>query len=477
MRFGYLDFTTVIKRKIALEAELRLNRRTAKELYLAVHAITRDAVGRLAIDGSGETVDWLLEMRRFPDHALLADMADRGEISCDMAARLADHIIAFHADAAVTANDGAKARFLAVIAGNAASLAMFGDILPTAETAQFCDLHRMAVTAMGTLLERRGAAGRVRHVHGDLHLANIAMIDGEPTMFDCLEFDEKLATTDVLYDLAFLIMDLWYRGLRTEANIVFNRYLDRSPDDEEGVPLVALFVSVRAAVRAHVVAAPATRAGASPELARSARAYLDLAIATMLPSGASVLAIGGFSGTGKSTLARMLAGGIGRVPGARIVRSDVMRKRLAGVTPETRLAASEYTPSSGRRVYAAVIKVAVGLLDTGQSVVVDAVFADPGERAACASTAMSNGARFKGMWLVAGASKRSWRVSKRRGDASDAGVEVALAQVTVDPGPLGDWITLSADAPLADVVAAATAVLQDDEIRNYPASGKISDLI
>ena len=463
VKFGYLDFTNAARRGEALKTELRLNRRTAAGLYLEVHPITRDTAGQLAISGTGETIDWLLEMRRFPDDALLADMADKGQIGLDIAARLADRIVAFHAGAAIAANKGAQARFLSVIEGNAVGLAAFADILPTDAGLRLCAAHRTAVCNLGALLDSRGAGGRVRHVHGDLHLANIAMIAGEPTMFDCLEFSEALATTDVLYDLAFLLMDLWHRGLRREANMVFNRYLDRSPQDEDGVALIALFVSVRATIRAHVMAAQAAHPGAAPDLALAARAYLKLALRTMTSRDASILAIGGFSGTGKSSVARELAGDIGRIPGARIVRSDVVRKQLAGVLPEARLDGAEYTPASNKRVYAAVNNATAGMVAAGQSVVVDAVFARRSERAAIAQTATSGGWRFKGLWLVASNPSRCSRVGKRTGDASDADVTVALAQANVDPGPLGEWITLSADAPLDRVVAEASAILRCNE--------------
>lgn len=179
----------------------------------------------------------------------------------------------------------------------------------------------------------------------------------------------------------------------------------------------------------------------------------------MMPCNASVLAIGGFSGTGKSSVARALSGDIGRVPGARIVRTDVLRKQLAGVSPETRLDVVAYTPASSERVYAAVIKATAGLLAADQSVVIDGVFAKSAERAAIAQTATSNGSSFIGIWLVASDPKRCSRVSDRIADASDADVDVAMAQANVDPGPLGEWITLSAEAPLDDVVAAAAAIL------------------
>ena len=439
VRFGYLDFSTADKRRDALCAELALNRRTAPDLYVDVVAITRDRAGHFAIGGTGEPVDWLLRMQRFPDDALLVRFAKQGVLGFDILMRLTDHIVGFHADAEVARCDDAATRFESVIDGNAASLTNYSKILSPKAATCLCDRHRSAVSSLSTLLDDRGRAGRVRHAHGDLHLANIAMIDGEPTMFDCLEFSPELATIDVLYDIAFLIMDLWQRGMRTEANIVFNRYLDLSPADEGGVTLMPLFVSVRATVRAHVMAAQAARADNDPALVAQARAYLDLGMTAMDDVPPRLVAIGGLSGTGKSSMARLIGGDIGRVPGARILRNDVIRKRLAGVSPETRLDRASYTAAAADRVYEALDAAASAMLASGQAVIADAVFAPPAERDAIESVARAASCRFDGVWLMASDRTRQARVTQRQADASDADAKVALAQSHLDIGDLGIW--------------------------------------
>lgn len=459
VRFGYLDFSTIDKRRDALRAELLLNRRTAPELYLDVVAITRDSAGHLLIGGTGEPVDWLLRMRRFPDDALLVRLAEQGVLGFDILTRLAGRIVGFHADGEIAHCENAAARFKAVIDGNAASLANFPETLVPKTASSLCDMQRSSASALSTLLDDRGRAGRVRHAHGDLHLANIAMFDGEPTLFDCLEFSTELATIDVLYDIAFLIMDLWQRGMRTEANVVFNRYLDLSAADEGGVALMPLFVSVRATVRAHVMAAQAVRAGNDPGLVAQARAYLDVAMAAMDAVQPHLVAIGGFSGTGKSSLARSIGGDIGRVPGARILRSDVLRKRLAGVAPETRLAASTYTAAAADRVYEALDAAALAMLASGQAVIADAVFVPPAEREAIENVAKSASCRFDGVWLMASDRTRQTRITQRRADASDADAKVALAQSHLDIGDLSTWRSLSADGALDAGVADLRALL------------------
>ena len=184
----------------------------------------------------------------------------------------------------------------------------------------------------------------MRRGHGDLHLRNVCLFEGRPTLFDCLEFSDELASVDVLYDLAFLLMDLEHRGLADFANLVLNRYLDLTGEDD-GLAAMPLFLSLRAAIRAHVTAAAMERAaqpGAKPAMGAEARSYLDLCARLLRPRSCRLVAIGGLSGTGKSTLAAALAPSLG----ARVLRSDVIRKRLFDVAPETRLPASAYTPRS-----------------------------------------------------------------------------------------------------------------------------------
>ncbi|MEO7689255.1 MAG: AAA family ATPase [Sphingomonas sp.] len=457
VRFAYLDFSTPDRRRAALDAELVLNLRTAPGLYLAVHPITRDAAGGLALDGPGDAVDWLLEMHRFPDGALLDEIAGTGALEGQLLVQLADAIVAFHRDAAPALEADGAAILRDIVAGNQVSMALFPEILPPDLTDRLCAAHLDLVGRHAPLLDRRARTGRVRHGHGDLHLANIALIEGHPTLFDCLEFDPALATIDVLYDLAFLLMDCWRRGLHAEANILFNRYLDRSPEEESGMALLPLFLSVRAAIRAHVLAAQSQRAGDDRALADMARAYLRLAEKVVRDQPIRLIAIGGLSGTGKSAVARALAGSFGPPPGARILRSDVMRKRAAGVAPETRLTSDHYAGAVSARVYATIDRLAAAALAQHCAVIADAVFARRDERDAIEVVAERKGVPFSGLWLETVEAIRVRRVTTRQADASDADARVVRAQRTTDIGDLDGWRTVDANAALPEVVAAAMA--------------------
>ncbi|WP_404710402.1 AAA family ATPase [Sphingomonas sp. MMS24-J13] len=461
VRFPYLDFSTADRRKSALEAELVLNRRTAPSLYLGLHSINRVSEGKLAIDGPGEPIDWLLEMKRFPDEALLASIVANGGLDDPMAMRLADRIACFHASAAPVPTAGGADAIRAIVAGNRESMARYPRILPPAEVEALRIAALDAIHDAAALLDARAKAGRVRHCHGDLHLANIVMLGDEPTLFDCLEFDAALATIDVLYDLAFLLMDLWVGGWRRPANVVFNRYLDVSPDDEAGAALLPLFMSIRAAVRAHVHAAMAENPEDQP--AQRARFYLRCALDLMEPGAARLIAIGGLSGSGKSTLARALGGSIGAPPGARILRTDVLRKQIAGVTPETPLPGASYTAAASRAVYRRLEDEAAAMLASGRSVIADGVFADRAERDAIEGVATAAGAPFDGLWLAAATETRAGRIAQRTADASDANVEIARRQATLATDQLGRWHCIDAGDGPAATATAASAMLGGSE--------------
>ena len=468
VRFGFLDFSTVDRRRVALEAELRLNRRTAPGIYRAIHPIRRDGTGRLAIDGAGVTVDWVLEMHRFPDDALLEAQLEHGQVGVADLRSLADRLVLFHAAAsgAAASPDGA-ARIAHVVDGNARSMAQYPGILPPAEAQALTALHRAEVERHRLLLQARGATGRVRHCHGDLHLANIAMLDGILTPFDCLEFDDRLATVDVLYDLAFLLMDLWRANHREAANILANRYLDRSPEDEEGMALLPLFMSIRAVIRAHVEAAEAKRTGGA-DAAAAARRYLALARVLLIASPPRVIAVGGLSGSGKTTVSRMLAPAVGRPPGARHLRSDVLRKRMAGVAPEVPLDAAAYAPEASERVYAELFRLAGVALRAGQSAIADAVFGTHGQKAAIAAVAVANGSAFAGIWLDLPEGQRLKRVEERGPDASDADAGIVRQQTRApDAGP-GDWISVPAVGTPEELLAAVKARLPRSGVSDVP---------
>lgn len=424
---GYLNFASSAKRRDALAAELRLNRRTAPDLYIALHSVTCAADGTFTLDQDGAAVDWLLEMRRFPDDALLAERADHGAIPDALLITLADDLVTFHAAAEVQLGASGADRIRGVADGNAERLVLYPTLLEPQLVSIVIDAIASRINAQAQLLDLRAARGRIRHGHGDLHLGNIAVIDNKAVPFDCLEFDPGLATSDVLYDLAFLLMDLWTRGLRREANLVFNRYLDRSDEDEAALALMPLFMSIRATVRAHVLATFADQGG-HDEAGQEAATYLAAAEQLLTGAPAQLVAIGGLSGTGKSTVARHVAASVGAAPGARILRSDVLRKRLAGLAPETPLDRATYTKEASEAVYAALGRLAREALESGHAVIADAVFGHAQEKAGIAVVAAQVSRPFHGFWLDLDERYRLLRIAGRRSDASDATAAVARQQ-------------------------------------------------
>jgi uncharacterized protein len=440
--FSYLDFSTPALRRRYCEAELRLGRAMAPQLYRAVHAVTRESSGRLALDGAGPPVDWLVEMRRFDQETLFERLAKRGALTPALMRELADVIAAFHAAVEPAPQWGEAAAVRRLIGEIVSNLGHAGTF-PAAELVKLAANFDEAFERNHALIERRNLAGKVRRCHGDLHLRNICLIEGAPVLFDPIEFSEAIASTDVLYDLAFLLMDLIHEGLGALANLVFNRYLNRT-DEDDGLPILPLFLAMRAAVRAHVSAAA--------DETNRARSYFRLAGALLEPGRAMLAAIGGVSGTGKSTLAQAVAADLGRVPGARILRSDVIRKRLHGVAPEQRLPNSAYDKATSLRVYETLNRKATAALAAGQAVIADAAFLRPEERAAIAAAA---GADFAGFWLTAPKPVLARRLAMRRGDASDADLSVLNRQLAQDHGAI-DWIRLDASG---DVAALARVVL------------------
>jgi uncharacterized protein len=298
-----------------------------------------------------------------------------------------------------------------------------------------------ALARMSALLDQRAHAGKVRRCHGDLHLRNICSFDGHPTLFDCLEFDDDLATTDVLYDLAFLLMDLWHLGLRPEANWLFNRYFD-IVDEADGVSLLPFFMAARASVRAHVSAV---------QVFREASAYFELASALLNPRPPQLVAVGGLSGSGKSSVAEAAAEQLGPPPGARVLSSDRIRKRLYGVPAETRLPDDAYQPHVSERVYAEQARAAAAFLKNGHAVIAAAVF-DRAEDRRRIEAAASDAILFNGFWLEAPLDLLIERVNGRVGDPSDATPIIVRQQARRATPP--EWHRLSSGGTLVNTTAA-----------------------
>jgi aminoglycoside phosphotransferase family enzyme/predicted kinase len=457
VRFDYLDFSTPERRRILCDAEVRLNRRTAPALYRGVKAVTQERDGTYALAGKGRAVDWIVEMNRFPQESLFDRLASAGRLGLDLMSPLAAAIADFHRTAEPRPDHGGRAGMSWVVHGNAAGFAEFGGaFLDPSLASRVTDDAFQEVERRSEELERRRVSGFVRQCHGDLHLRNIVLLDGRPTLFDGVEFNDEISCTDVFYDLAFLLMDLWRRRLPRHANIVWNRYLVETADFS-GISLLPLFLSCRAAVRAKTSATAAQlqgEEGRRRDLEATAREYLQTAGTLLHPPRPCLLAVGGFSGSGKSTLALGAAPSVGAVPGAVVLRSDEIRKRLCNVPVLQRLGPEGYSAQMSERVYADMAKHAALILRAGHSVIVDAVFGTEADRNALEAVAETASVPFVGVWLDAPESVLIDRVVRRRDDASDADAAVIRVQRARDTGDLR-WHRIDASAPDSRVLAAA----------------------
>ncbi len=425
IKMPFLDFRTRTSRAHFLRRELELNSPAAPGIYRDVVGIQRQPDGTLGF-GEDDPIDHVLRMARVAERDFLDVAANEGRIDAPTLDALADAVAAYHAARPpLYGRDGVEL-MRRLTEGNAQSA--LSARLPAADVLAWKRQMMAAIESRHAWLAERAGNGFVRRCHGDLHLGNICLWQGKPVPFDALEFDEDLATIDVSYDLAFLLMDLDQRVGRAAANRVMNRYVARTGDAGVAGGL-ALFLSQRAMVRAHVLAATG----------QEGCDYLGAALGYLQPVEPVTIAIGGLQGTGKSTLARALAPGVGAAPGALILRSDETRKRLRHVAPEARLPSDAYSPEANTATNDALIEQARVAAKAGHSAIIDATFLDPQIRQAMASA----GPRFLGVWLHAPLGVLEQRIAARTGDASDATVEVLRKSADSDPGP-GDWLPVDA---------------------------------
>ncbi len=450
VNLGYLDFSTADKRRRALERELTLNRRTAPHIYRRVVPITQTN-GKITIDGDGEPVDHLLEMKRFAKGALLSEVAEQGHLDAALIEKFARHVVSFHDHAEMIAGVDWPAAVRRIGDENARDLrSQAPATFDPAELDRYIARRDVAMAKHRVVFARQSTT--VRLCHGDMHLANAFVDHGEPVLFDCIEFDDFYATIPPLYDLAFLLMDLCARNLTALANRALNAWLvAREPTQWIGaladLAALSLYLALRAEVRAKTE-------GRKPGARASAQRYLQLASTLLGEKPPRLIAIGGLSGTGKSTLARALAPGLGSAPGAIHLRTDEIRKRLAGVDMDARLPAASYTPEASAKVYAAIEDLAASTLRAGQTVIADAVFAAANERQAIEHIAAAHGAPFVGLWLEAPVPALESRLDRRAGDASDADSAVLRRQLDYDTGAI-TWHRLDTSAGVAATLEAA----------------------
>lgn len=383
VNFGFLDFTTLSRRRHFCQEELRLNRRFAPDTYLKVVPVRLNG-NRLQIDGKvGAIVDYAVVMRRLPRQRMLDYLIEQDDPSLPAeAARLGRALGAIHGDAPRARGGAAWATLLRRNwEENFAQCAPFAGITITPQALEICRARiRAELDALTPLLRSRETSGLVRDGHGDLHAEHICLT--EPLrIYDCIEFNRRFRIGDILEDLAFLLMDLDKRGRRDLAALVQAEWC-RALESDAPPRLLRLYKLYRAFIRGKVesllaadLAAPAEERHAA---AARAAAYFNLALGYLAPP--ALLLTCGLMGVGKSVLGRALAQALGAVQ----LRSDLLRKELAGLDPlsrrDDRFGSGLYQPEMTRRTYDALLAAALSQLSTGAAVIVDASFSDPGER-------------------------------------------------------------------------------------------------
>lgn len=456
VRYDYMDLSTLDRRVTMLRRELDLNKPVAPMIYRDVIAVTRLPDGGLALGGDGTPVEWVLRMWRFPAENELSVIADTKGIDDTLADDLGTSVYAFHAQAALRSCDGPRL-MLDILDELDRAFVDIASALGEERTREFHAGSRAMLEKVTSLLDRRARNGHVRRCHGDLHLRNLALIDGRPVPFDALEFDEVLGTCDVLYDLAFLIMDLRHRGHLRAANMALNAYLLAAGGDEDnGLEALPLFLSVRAAISAMVSVQTALATGAA--LDRNGNRFLEDAIAALHPVAPTLMLVGGLSGTGKTTVAHALAPSIGPAPGAVHLRTDLERQVMRRSAAQRHSSSDEYSQASRSAVYDRVFGRAGQILAAGHAVLVDATFLDAATRDAAQQVARMAGVPYHGIWLEAPLPVLIDRVQSRTRDASDANESVVRRQAASRERPDG-WLQVSAVGSPAETIALAQAAL------------------
>ena len=455
VRYDYLDQSTPQLRHALLDRELALNGPTAPMIYRDVVPVTRTEDGGLEINGPGPPVEWALRMHRFAAECEMTAVADSGRLTGTVAEALGLAVQRFHAKCPVLQDRGDDL-IRDILDELGRVLAPFMPAVGGGLIDAFLGRSRQQLSTLAPILQARSTRGHVRRVHGDLHLRNLVLIDGQPVLFDALEFDDRLATCDVLYDLAFLLMDLCHRGLARQAGSAMTAYLLAAAGSEDsGLSALPLFLSVRAAIRAMVLLQTDQATGQTGSSTREARLYLMQAVRYLEPTRPVLIAVGGMSGTGKTVLARDLAPDLGPCPGAVHLRTDTERK----VLPDR----ADYTPSARGAIYDRMLARAATLLDAGRSVILDGTFLDETQRIAARALALRNGVGFCGLWLTAPQPVLVDRVTSRQGDASDADAAVVGAQALLAraDGQRQNWTRIDAGGTPEKTRAAAAAALEN----------------
>ncbi len=468
---GFLDFSTLAKRRAACDEEVRLNRRLAPDLYLDVVGIGGEA-DFPRIGGPPPHVEYAVRMRRFDRAQELDRLLAAGALAAERIDELAAAVARFHAGVPRATPADPYGTAAVGLANAVANFAHVSRLEHAADVGARVDaLHRWTLAEharVAPAMDARLADGFVRECHGDLHLANIVLFAGRVTVFDCIEFNPALRWIDTMAEIAFTAMDLVHRGRRDLAQRFVNGYLEAT-GDYAGLAVLRFYVVYRAMVRAKIAA---IRTAQEADAAARARGHADLLAHLALaegfarPSRRALLVTCGASGSGKSVAAGALADTGDWIR----VRSDVERKRLAGLAAGDRsgsgLAAGLYTGDMTGQTYARLAALARTVLGAGYPVIVDATFLARAQRARFRALAAELGVPFAILVPRTPVATMRARVAAREaagGDASEATVAVLERQLAAAE-PLADdeadaAVAFDADSAI-DATALAAAVAQ-----------------
>jgi len=441
--FGFMDFSTLEKRRYYCQQELRLNRRLAPALYRDVLTVYRHGQSlhdqSFNLSGPGEIVDYCLQMAQFDQADLLDQRLARQALEPQWMDLLASDVAAFHARAAINSNPDIDP--VALLDRHIRdNLAVAADHQPDAIAP--ATLQTLSTFARSALAEKRAdliqrqRAGHIRDCHGDLHFRNIALIDGHPTLFDCIEFNDAYRIIDTMNDIAFLVMDCDAHARPDLGMRFLSRYLEQS-GDYAGLKLLPLYLFYRAGVRGKVacILADELPEQQQPPQWQEAQRYFELAASYSRTESPTLFAIGGLSGSGKSHLALR---GCGRER-AIIIRSDATRKRIAAEFPDQEL----YGETMHIRTYAAMFDAARTCLKAGFSVILDATFLHPDSRRQLKALAEACDVPMQCFWLDIKTDVLKENVHRRQQkghDISDADLRVLDMQLAEYQRPDEPWI-------------------------------------
>ncbi len=398
--FGFLNFTTLEKRKFYCGEELRLNRRLAPDMYLDVLPITGTAENP-TIGGDGKPFEYTIKMQQFSEEGLMDRLATSGQIDAELIDKLADRIAAFHSEIKIAQKNNPLGTANSVQAPVTQNFEQISPLLSNdkehSELKMIEASSNKQFQSLKSTLEARHLNGFIRECHGDLHLGNIVVIDNQPVLFDCIEFNDEFRWTDVMNEIAFIVMDLMMRDLKGFAFRLLNRYLEKT-GDYAGVTLLNYYITYRAMVRAKIARfTMGHMAEGSPEYQQQIdqyQSYVDLALQLSNPKNPLLIITHGLSGSGKSFVSGMVLEEFSAIR----IRSDVERKRLADLDPlaktKSTLGGGIYDPEMSHKTYAKLLNLAKTVIKSDYPVIIDATFLQQQQRAAQQQLAENLGAKF-----------------------------------------------------------------------------------